>query len=118
MRKATTSSRLVDMDFLKEKAVLVYDGMETYFPQFGTQERLHISDLNLQSLTYAYNNGIVAFVDEQNNLYVIPAFKGISELLENGGYTKRSFYVPFSNWDYPVELKEYWENLLKEKNNF
>lgn len=112
MRNITTSNKLSD---LKEKAVLVFDGMTTYFPQFGKRECLHISDLNLQPLTYAYNNGVVAFVDEQNDTRVIPAFQGISGFLENNGYKKRSFYVPFSNWDYPVAQEVYWKSLWEEK---
>lgn len=118
MRKATfdeTSNRL-DMEILKRKAILVHDGMETYFPQFSTREELHISELHPQSLTYAYNNSVIAFVDEHNDFYVIPALKDAQKILVNNGYTKNYFYVPFSNWDYPVARKEDWENLWREKN--
>ena len=105
------------LDELKKKAILVRNGMETYFPQFACQETLRISNLHLEPKTYAYNNSVVAFVDEEGNFYVIPDIKGTQKLLIENGYHSAYFYVPFSNWDYPVEHKEYWESLWKEKNN-
>lgn len=47
---------------------------------------------------------------------MIPDLKGTQKTLSENGYAKTYFYVPFSNWDYPVVYKEKWENLWKEKN--
>ena len=101
---------------LKAKALVVTDGMETFFPQFNARETLTISRIQSNKLTYAYNNSVVAFVDEEGTFYVIPDLKGIQKVLSENGYVKAYFYVPFSNWDYPVVYKEKWENLWKEKN--
>lgn len=101
---------------LKAKALVVTDGMETFFPQFNARETLTISGIQSNKLTYAYNNSVVAFVDEEGTFYVIPDLKGTQKLLSENGYAKAYFYVPFSNWDYPVAYKEKWENLWKEKN--
>lgn len=49
---------------LKAKALVVTDGMETFFPQFNARETLTISGIQSNKLTYAYNNSVVAFVDE------------------------------------------------------
>lgn len=101
---------------LKEKALVVIDGMETFFPQFSARETLTISKIQTNKLTYAYNNSVVAFVDEEGTFYVIPDFKGTQKVLLENGYAKAYFYVPFSNWDYPVAHKEKWEKLWEEKN--
>ena len=109
--------RINTMAELKAKALIVNDGMETFFPQFNVQSTLTISELHFTKRTYAYNNSVVAFVDEAGIFYVIPDFKGTQSVLLENGYAKNYFYVPFSNWDYPVAFKEKWEKLWEEKNN-
>lgn len=101
---------------LKTKAIVVIDGMETFFPQFSKRETLVVSKIQTNKLTYAYNNSVVAFVDEEGTFYVIPDLKGTQRLLLENGYAKTYFYVPFSNWDIPVAYKEKWEKLWEEKN--
>lgn len=101
---------------LKAKALVVTDGMEIVFPHFCACENLNISGIQTDKLTYAYNNSVVAFVDEEGTFYAIPDFKGTQKVLSENGYAKSYFYVPFSNWDYPLAYKEKWENLWKEKN--
>lgn len=101
---------------LKFKAIHVEDGMETCFPQFSKREGLKVSELKATPKTFAYNNSVVAFVDEDGWFFVIPNFKGVQKLLIENGYKKAYFYVPFSNWDYPVIGKTYWEKLWEEKN--
>jgi len=104
------------MTELKAKALVVTDGMETFFPQFNAREPLTISEVQTDKLTYAYNNSVVAFVDEEGTFYVIPDLKGTQKVLSENGFAKTYFFVPFSNWDYPVEYKEKWQNLWNEKN--
>lgn len=101
---------------LKKKAIIVRDGMETYFPQFKCKEILSVSKPDTHNLTYAYNNSVVAFVDEQGMMFVVPDIKGTQKVLVENGYKKAYFYVPFSNWDYPIACKDRWEALWKEKN--
>ena len=106
-----------NMATLKKKAIEVTPGMETYFPQFGVGEMLRVTELasDLQ-MRFAYNNSVVAFVDEEGTFYVIPDLKGTQRTLEEAGYEKAYFYVPFSNWDYPVAKEKEWKALWKEKN--
>lgn len=103
---------------LKAKAIIVTDGMQTHFPQFQTTQTLSIKGLNPNAhiRTYAYNNSVVAFVDSEGTFYVIPDLKGTQNVLAENGYLRKYFYVPFSNWDYPVDLKKEWEKLWEEKN--
>ena len=104
------------LQVVKARALVVTDGMETYFPQFSKREKLQISNLHIKPKTYAYNNSVVAFVDEDGTLYVTPDIKGTQKALIENGFQKNYFYVPFSNWDYPVEQKDHWEFLWKMKN--
>ena len=105
------------MKNLKERALVVTDGMETFFPQFSSKETLKVSGLSVKPLTYSYNNSVIAFVDEEGIMRVIPDLKGTQKLLVENGYIREYFYVPFSNWDYPVAYKEQWEALWKEKHS-
>jgi len=111
----STFKELVDLEILKERAIIVTDGMKTHFPHFSKTETINISNLSITPKTYAYNNGIIAFVSEDNEFYVIPDFKETQKILVENGYKKDNFYVPFSNWNYPVELKDYWESLIDLK---
>lgn len=104
------------MEELKAKAIVVTDGMESYFPSFKSLEKIKLSEIQAKNLSYAYNNSVVAFVDENGTFYVIPYFSGIQSVLLENGYTKDYFYVPFSNWDYPVAYKERWDDLWRELN--
>ena len=101
---------------LKARALVVTNGMETFFPQFSKREKLQISNLHTKPMTYAYNNSVVAFIDENGTFYVIPDIKGTQKTLIENGFKKDYFYVPFSNWDYPLGNKDYWEFLWNLKN--
>ena len=106
----------VEMEAIKAKAIEVVEGMETYFPQFAISEELKISELQLEPLTYAYNNSVIAFVTEEKKFFVLPCFKGTEKTLLANGYRKAYFYVPFSNWDFPLRQRGKWERLWKQKN--
>ncbi len=101
---------------LKKKAIIVEDGMKVFFPQFSSRQVLYINEIDAKPKTFAYNNSVVAFVDEYGSVYVIPNLRHTQKTLVNNGYEFAHFYVPFSNWDYPVDYKERWKELWKEKN--
>ena len=107
------------MNELKKKAINVYEGMETRFPQFDVQEKLHVSELNPENnkMRYSYNNGVVAFIDEDGEFWTIPDIRGVQAVLTEAGFKRGYFYVPFSNWDYPVSYENKWKELWKEKNS-
>lgn len=103
------------MSGLKDYSIFIEDGMQTFFPQWQETKTLPISSFigNITPKSYSYNNGVIAFVDEDKDFYVIPNFKGTQKILVEEGYKKDHFYVPFSNWDYPVACSERWEYLLE-----
>lgn len=102
---------------LKDHAIRVEDQMKVYWPQFSKNEVVDLKALETddKKMQYSYNNSVIAFVDENGDLYVIPDI-GIQKTLVSAGYSRKFFYVPFSNWDYPVEYEEKWKNLWREKN--
>lgn len=102
---------------LKLRAVKIEDQMDVYWPQFSRHEKVDLATLNPEAHKghYAYNNSVVAFVDEEGDLYAIPDI-GAQKILAAEGYTREYFYVPFSNWDYPVAYEDKWKELWEEKN--
>lgn len=107
------------MEEVRKNAILVKDGTSVFWPQTGEFTTIHLHNLVIESnkMLYSYNNGVVAFIDQQGNLYAIPDIKGLQDTLKKAGYKKGYFYVPFSNWDVPFEHREHWEELWKTKNN-
>lgn len=102
---------------IKERAVKVEEQMEVYWPQFSSHEVIDLRALKPEEkkMQYSYNNSVIAFVDENGDMYVIPDI-GVQKTLVSAGYSRKFFYVPFSSWDYPVAYEEKWNNLWKEKN--
>lgn len=103
---------------LKARAIKVEDQMKVYWPQFSSHEEvidLKALETEDKKMQYSYNNSVIAFVDEKGDLYVIPDI-GIQKILASEGYSRKYFYVPFSNWDYPIEYEEKWKELWKFKN--
>ena len=64
----------MNMKELKERAVKVEDQMEVYWPQFSSHEVIDLRALKPEEkkMQYSYNNSVIAFVDENGDMYVIP----------------------------------------------
>lgn len=101
---------------IKKRAVKMEDKMETYWPQYSDHEVIDLKTLKPEERKrqYSYNNDVIAFVDESGDMYVSPDI-GIQKVLDNEGYSRRNFNVPFSNGGCPVACKEKWNNLWGEK---
>lgn len=101
----------MDHSTLLSNSIAVCDGMITYFPQFCESATLHVSDITSKfNACFATNNSTVAFICDRQ-MYVTPYTNDVIATLVECGYCKDSFYVPFSNWDYPKHAKEKWEEL-------
>lgn len=108
---------MTTMGELKEMAIAINAPIQVCYPQHGDkQETLNpdyaIANPNLHH-KYASNNSTIAFVDE-GVLYVMPYFRKAMAVLQKNGFAEKCFYVPFSNWDYPLTEKAQWEELQKE----
>lgn len=101
---------------LKAKAIALNAPIKVCWPQRGDKQETLNPDYVANSIlehSYAINNGTIAFVDEAV-LYVIPYFRKAMSILQDNGFIAKNFYVPFSNWDYPVMKKARWEELKNE----
>lgn len=110
---------ITSMEELKSAAIKLQDGMQAYWPQFARYETLDLNKLKEQvsAKTWAYNNSVVAFIDEEGDYYVIPCLKNVQRVLLENSYQKAYFYVPFSNWDFPIDLEAQWKALWDTKNS-
>ena len=103
------------MEDLKGKAVKISKATEFFNLVFKTTE----TALNPEAFSsayakrYAIKNGILSFIDEKNNWYLVPRVKGVVETLHLFGYIRADFYVPCTeNNSYPIHKKEEWEEML------
>ena len=60
---------------------------------------------------YCTNNSTVCYVLE-DNVYVCPYTRANVDVLNQEGFKKECFYVPFSNWDLPKNEKLEWKKIL------
>lgn len=88
-------------------SIRFYPGMLSVWPKFNVEEKFNF-DVATFNGSYASNNGTLAFVID-NTLYVTPITR--RALLALDGFTKKQFYVPFSNGDYPKEELCRWKKL-------
>ena len=103
---------------LKEKSLFLGRGNEIYFPYWSG---MHLTARKLETealeQTYAFKDGIIAFIDKDKNFFVIPDLIGVQKILKNNGYQKDEFYVPLHNYEMPHDtyLQSKWKNLVKER---
>ena len=104
-----------DLSFLVQRgSIKAKTGDVVVSPQFCAVSRLDLEGIVPKfNGCYAVNNSTVAFVFE-NEIYVTPETNKVRETLNQAGFRMCCFKVPFSNWDYPRDKKERWEQ-LREK---
>lgn len=99
------------LDSLKEESIRIYPGITIVNMRGMQEEKL---DMSSQVLTldgcYAINNFTVCFITN-NEAYVTPYTKGVIKILQSECFAQRSFYVPFSNRDYPKKEQGKWISL-------
>lgn len=104
------------METLKQESIRVYTGMIAVFPQFQQEEALNISEVLPKfpgCNVFAVNNSTVSFIHE-DEFFVTPYTRDVISTLRAAGFVEKSFYVPFSNWDYPKAEEAKW-NMLRKK---
>ena len=105
----------MDLQALKEHSIQIYDGMQVCWPQYGYKvETLRVvSELTAKHPHQcASNNSVICFVDD-SEVFVTPYTRETIDALAHAGFQMSGFYVPFSNWDYPVVEKSTWESLRR-----
>lgn len=105
----------MDLKDIKERAIKVEDGMEVIWPISTKVGKINLKKFfptTKNGKIYSSRNRIIAFIDEEKTMYVIPMLTGVEETLKEEGYEKSYFHVPFSNDDYPVKEVEKWAELF------
>lgn len=95
---------------LVDTSVRIYDGMTIVHSQTSQELSLDCSWAPKFNGCYAVNNSTVAFVNHFT-LYAVPYTRDVIKILESSGFNEKSFFVPFSNWEYPKDEAEYWASL-------
>ena len=112
-RRALTAE--VVMENLKKMSIEIVPGTIAVWPQFGQEEVIHVEELRSKFPShYATNNSTICFVDETGKIFVTPYTRKAIVTLKEASYKEATFYVPFSNWDYPKHQKTRWLSLKEE----
>lgn len=100
---------------LKKNSIRVTSETIAVWPQYGNEERVVLPDFEpeLFYAQYSINNGVLAFIDG-SGFYVTPYTAEAEGILGYNNFRYSSFYVPFSNWDYPRDEYVRWEELLEK----
>lgn len=107
------------MHELKNKAIKINEDIEFFNPIPPTKKETLSPSCFSETYRkrFAIKNGIISFIDETLNWYVIPELKGIRDCLKKAGYIQAGFYVPCSDGhSYPVKDKKKWELLIQQRN--
>lgn len=104
-----TTNRPENFAELKEMAFKIPAcGITTVYPQWDKESTVIPTR---EAMIYNMNNGTLTFVDEDLVNYVIPYVENFVEILKAKGFIQKNIFVPFSNWDYPKNMRETWRNL-------
>ena len=107
-KKANKQKKLIRR--LKEESVHIYNGMLVFYPVESEQERIFPMFL-FHEKKYSVNNYTVCFIYKGEG-YVTPETKETIEILEELGFERKVFHVPFSNGEYPKSEKDRWKKLI------
>lgn len=102
------------MENLKKWSLRIEDGAQFYSSIRNETEVISLSE-NLASKfngCYAVNNSTIAFFID-GEFYVTPYTSEAIRVLKTNGFQEKSFYVPLSNGEIPIEIKTqgFWQGL-------
>lgn len=99
----------------KEEVLRVYNGLDVMWPMQNQVECMSFVQELCSKFNgcYSVNNSTVALVSDKM-MYVAPYTRPLIEAL--AGFEKKSFYVPFSNGDYPLKYQYQWNCLRNAAN--
>lgn len=103
------------MKNLQQNSICVSGITTVCWPQYGdNEETIDMTDIGSKfNGAYCMNNSTICFV-VNNEVFVTPFTREAMHTIVDAGLERKSFYVPFSSWDYPKDEKEKWHRLRKE----
>lgn len=111
-------NKVTNLWALKCRAIKIKEGesLLIYWPQFNrtSEQKFNFeNDYCVKKHSYNINQNVIAFY-ENKELFVIPYFSEAIDILKREGFSRSEMFVPFSNREYPIVYKGYWEELLKK----
>ena len=107
------------LEGLKASSISIDKPIATYIclPELDPEERTNTFDptLDLEEVHHCYRElyGIIAFVDEEEIMYAIPACRVVRTMLESNRFVLDQYlHVPFIHYDVPLLEMDKWEELL------
>ena len=106
------------MENLKKNSIRIDGSIVVCWPQQGDKEEtVDMTDIGLEfDESYCSNNSTICFV-HRGEVFVTPYTSKAMSTIRDAGLAYRSFYVPFSNWDYPKHEKDRWSHLCEMARN-
>lgn len=99
------------MNNQKKNSINVTGSTRVCWPQYGKEEDLDMTDIGSKfNGHYATNNSTICYVVD-HEVFVTPYTRNAMATLRSHGLREGSFYVPFSNGDYPKYAAEKWHHL-------
>lgn len=110
-----TNKTIYTIEELMNESIRIYPGMIAVWPQFHDEENLtkYLENIPKFNGCYATNNSTVAYIF-QDQMFVTPYTNKIVETLRTSAFKESTFYVPFSNGDFPKQEHLRWK-ILKSK---
>ena len=84
---------------LKKQSILLTDGKTSID---GRTVHLNSYVLEPHAWGYSIKKDRIAYITPHNELYLVPYNPFVENTLIHNGYTKKVFYFPFCDGDYPV----------------
>ena len=121
---------ITTLEELKNASFPISKPIRTFFPIEGSVSDVPTYLFNptydLEEAHHCFREvwGVIAFIDEEEVLYAIPACDLVRRILEENSFIPDSYLkVPFIFMEFPVENMERWSDLLewgyeKKKNEF
>ncbi len=99
------------MKNLKENSIHIHGTVTVVWPQHQREEELDMSDIRSKfNGAFSTNNSTICFVHD-NEVFVTPWTSEALATIAKAGLDRKSFYVPFSNGDYPKHEEAKWSRL-------
>ena len=102
---------------LINESIRMHVGMVAVYPQLSMEETVSVIEMEQKfNGCFSVNNSTLCYI-ANNEVYVTPRTRKAINILCENKFTQKSFYVPFSNGDYPKHEKKKWDELCEKARN-
>ena len=102
-----------NMENLKDNSVRITGATVACWPN-GQEESLDMTDIRVKfDGAFCTNNSTLCYVIDRE-VFVTPVTRSAMAAIKEAGLTRRNFYVPFSNGDWPKAEAARWRQLQED----